>query len=503
MNVGLSGYGMSLSIKKSNYNVTSGGMLDLSEYGDNLDTSDPYILKSKQTTQKQHIYNGFNITRLIERFPDKKEDLSNLKQELISESQNTETLKASQLSKIPSKFLNALKDINSFSQLNFIFSNFPVYIKKLSKMKFNSKTKANSQLFEKFVEDNNIKEGIYYEGNPLDNLMSDKLHTKFIRHAQSAFLKSSYFNLFEGYNLDSKMWDKLAELSSIDPFQNKRLKINQNVVTWLNNLEKDRIYRNWPSKIVHLFQMNFFGGINPVALNAYNFVSIVNPNDPFLPKLLETLLYFIDQKIPLRIGLILNTNKTSKIEHLLASGFYFLETKSPKTAMNFLTKALNTHQLTIKTIKSVFQSFSKLSIENIDSGSDEVQDRIDDVKSELKDLGIGTESKYFLNGKQIVDFNVQKIQSLFKHVNEELIRFYQKYSESPTDDINELITLDENWVNRMNFDLMNSPPVLSNFSLFLQTDKLKFISNYIADNSILYSSHPNPSTLFHNSFQLF
>ncbi|KAL8940480.1 MAG: hypothetical protein Q9216_002809 [Gyalolechia sp. 2 TL-2023] len=79
----------------------------------------------------------------------------------------------------------------------------------------------------------------------------------------------------------------------------------ENVIVWLNDIEKDKRYQDWPSHTSALLQRTFPGQLPSIQRNVHNVVIPLDVTDPKDTQLLiESLQTFVKRKVPIRFGIV-------------------------------------------------------------------------------------------------------------------------------------------------------------------------------------------------------
>jgi UDP-glucose:glycoprotein glucosyltransferase len=117
-----------------------------------------------------------------------------------------------------------------------------------------------------------------------------------------------------------------------------------NVIIWLNDLEKDKRYADWPSSIRALFQRTYPGQLPSVRRDIHNVVIPIDFSDSTDVELaVETLQNFVKRKIPIRFGIVPKTHTVASKEQAkvvryltdgygLAASLHYLETHLKATS---------------------------------------------------------------------------------------------------------------------------------------------------------------------------
>ncbi|KAI2602668.1 UDP-glucose:glycoprotein glucosyltransferase [Hypoxylon sp. NC1633] len=108
------------------------------------------------------------------------------------------------------------------------------------------------------------------------------------------------------------------------------------VIIWLNNIEKDRRYADYPSSLMALMQRTYPGQIPPIRKDIFNLVvpiDFTKPED--LTLVIEQLQAFIKRLIPVRFGLVPVTAST-EAEERAKLVYYVLENHGLAGLMSYL-----------------------------------------------------------------------------------------------------------------------------------------------------------------------
>ncbi|KAF9891720.1 hypothetical protein FE257_003201 [Aspergillus nanangensis] len=108
------------------------------------------------------------------------------------------------------------------------------------------------------------------------------------------------------------------------------------VIIWLNNLEKDAKYQDWPSDVTAFLQRTYPGQLPPVRRDAHNIVVPVDlTNSEDMDLVVQTIQVFIQRKIPVRFGLVPTGFSSSSIAQLKVA-HYLQETFGLSSLIQYL-----------------------------------------------------------------------------------------------------------------------------------------------------------------------
>uniref|UniRef100_A0A452TRP9 UDP-glucose ceramide glucosyltransferase-like 1 n=1 Tax=Ursus maritimus TaxID=29073 RepID=A0A452TRP9_URSMA len=100
--------------------------------------------------------------------------------------------------------------------------------------------------------------------------------------------------------------------------------IRSPAISWINNLEVDSRYNSWPSSLQELLRPTFPGVIRQIRKNLHNMVFIIDPAHETTAELINTAEMFLSNHIPLRIGLIFVVNDSEDVDGMQDAGVAIL-----------------------------------------------------------------------------------------------------------------------------------------------------------------------------------
>ncbi|KAH0556426.1 hypothetical protein GP486_005655 [Trichoglossum hirsutum] len=109
-----------------------------------------------------------------------------------------------------------------------------------------------------------------------------------------------------------------------------------NVIVWMNNIEKDRRYKDWPSNLEALLQRVHPGSLPLARRDIHNLVVPLDFSDPGDVELVvETLQAFVRRQIPVRFGLVplLNSESSKKQAKIV---YHLLDTYGISAVLSYL-----------------------------------------------------------------------------------------------------------------------------------------------------------------------
>ncbi|XP_023247074.1 UDP-glucose:glycoprotein glucosyltransferase [Copidosoma floridanum] len=332
-NLRLSGYGVELQIKSTEYKASN----DL-EVNNNEN-------QSKENTKKEiNDASGINFSLLEKLSPVKRKDLNKLQKYVSENIHEVGSLKIWQfqelshqaaykiISSLPSEVINVLTEISQ---------NFPMQAKSLLKLKISDEMKKEIKLNQDvFLANLNIQPSdtvLFVNGIFFDVETIDVLELK---------IMESFYKI----GIDKEEIYKLLtlELSTDVDTLDYAIDIRDSAIIWLNDIENDSKYYRWSPYLTELLRPSFPGRIRNVRRNIYNLVLILDPTNKTslsLISLIESL-----YSTQLRIGLVFLTNFDMTISGATDASIainnafhYFMDNKTPDDAIKFLFSLHNNY----------------------------------------------------------------------------------------------------------------------------------------------------------------
>ncbi|RKF81055.1 UDP-glucose:glycoprotein glucosyltransferase [Golovinomyces cichoracearum] len=189
----------------------------------------------------------------------------------------------------------------------------------------------------------------------------------------------------------SKLWSTQT-LDGVNRYDWRDNDEGGHVIIWMNNLEKDKRYANWPYAITAMLQRGYPGQIPFVRRDAFNLVVPVDLSDPSdVSLIIGTLLSFVNRLIPIRIGLVPITNKPHAADQAKIV-YHLIDTYGLQASIAYLRESSESKKLNVPNL-SIFDRIirerkvkvgrSRLSIEEI-LKRDEAQNQIISAQSWLE-----------------------------------------------------------------------------------------------------------------------
>ncbi|KAL0895610.1 hypothetical protein ABMA27_011701 [Loxostege sticticalis] len=383
----LSGYGVELQLKSTEYKSQDDSNPKETEGGDAPTTSE-----EEDENDPQNQIDGFNFGRLKNLFPALRTPLERFRRHLSESSEELAPLKVWQMQALSMQAAAAVIDANdaggdeSLKVLASIAQNFPMQTKSLIHVNvprsFRDEVLYNQDIWAQSMglrpaEPLLLVSGAQYDAEEIDIM------------ALLAAVREDIgpMNTLHALGLSNKLINTLMslELGESYTWEEYGLDMRDTAITWLNDLESDERYRRWPASYMELLRPTYPGMLRNLRRNIYNYVIIVDPTSlssgPPL-KLGETLL---KHATPVRVGLVLAPgSEDPTLEAAVRSAFNFVaqERNSNKEAYYFLSQLLHPTQEETLNLEYVKKQLKKYASSSAD---------LDDIISEDSEYNFGSQ----------------------------------------------------------------------------------------------------------------
>ncbi|KAK7477135.1 hypothetical protein BaRGS_00031621 [Batillaria attramentaria] len=318
--VRLSGYGVELAIKSTEYKAKDDTKVEGGAEGENVDLE-----------EEGEDLQGFVFSKLRELHPELSKDLTEFRGHLLDSATELAPLKVWQMQE-------ALQHLVDISQ------NFPGVVRTLIKTPVSQELKKeirkNQEIFERKTGLAAGDSAMFLNGRTVDMDIYDMFTLLDIMNEEAKLVEGLHSLGFKG--------DKLQSLLQLDLSGGEdasyALDIRHSAMQYVNDLEKDSKYRGWPSSVQDMLRPTFPGMLRHVAKNIFHLVFVVNPADDASRELLKVAEAFYVHNAPLRVGLVLAVNSDRAVTGNDDAGVAFARTfdfiksdQSPAKALSFIT----------------------------------------------------------------------------------------------------------------------------------------------------------------------
>ncbi|XP_030641719.1 UDP-glucose:glycoprotein glucosyltransferase 2-like [Chanos chanos] len=309
----LSGYGVELAIKSTEYTAV-----------DDTEVKDSNSTVAGEDDEDEDVQ-GFFFGTLKKSHPELQQQLAELKKHLLESTNDMAPLKVWELQDLSFQAAARIMSVPKFDSLKLLrdlSQNFPSKARSLTKV-------AVNQEMRKEIEENQKRLSDSMGLHPGDaNLFINGLHIDLDVHDP--------FSILEVIRSEAKVLEGLHNLGVTGDSQAKMLRlpvhpvddsyaldIRHSAIVWVNDIERDSMYQNWPSGLQELLRATFPGVIRQIRRNLFNLVLFVDPTSEEAIELVKLAELFYKHKVPLRIGFVFVVNTDEKVDGFLDAGVAF------------------------------------------------------------------------------------------------------------------------------------------------------------------------------------
>ncbi|XP_064615079.1 UDP-glucose:glycoprotein glucosyltransferase 1-like [Liolophura sinensis] len=332
--VRLSGYGVELAIKSTEYKAK-----------DDTKVKDEKDKDKDEADEGEDEIQGFIFSTLKEKYPDKKKELRELKMHLSDTATELSPLKVWQLQDLSLQAAQRVVSADASDALNHltqISQNFPQLARSLVRQSVKSELREeihkNQMDFDTYHNLGAGESAMFLNGLPVDLEIYDIFTLLGVMRSEAKVMEGLFSLGLRG--------DRLNQMLKLDlkTEESYALDTRHSAVQNINDLEKDKKYKTWPSSTRDILQPTFPGMLRHIAKNFFNLVFIVDPMDKNSRELLKMAEAFYVHSAPMRIGIIFvvdfskDTNGFMDAGVALTRAFDFIKTdEKPSRALSFIT----------------------------------------------------------------------------------------------------------------------------------------------------------------------
>ncbi|XP_028929420.1 UDP-glucose:glycoprotein glucosyltransferase 2 isoform X3 [Ornithorhynchus anatinus] len=353
----LSGYGVELAIKSTEYKVMDDSQVKA--------TNETDLEEDNEENEVQ----GFLFGKLNKIHPDLKDNLKELRKHLIESTKEMVPLKVWELQDISFQAASQIMSTRVYDALKLmkdISQNFPIKARSLTRIAVNQDMRKEIEENQKnFPEVLGIQPGdarLFINGLHIDLDLHDPFSILEILKSDGKVMHGLH-----DLGLNEEDLSRLLRLNTHPTDVSYALDIRHPSIIWINDIEKDDMYKLWPTSCRELLKPIFPGSIHQIRRNFYNLVLFVDPVQEMAADFVKVAELFYHHKIPLRIGFVFILNTDEKVDGKDDAGValwrtfnYFAEeddiTRAFISIVNMYHKVKKGETLTVDNVKSVLQN---------------------------------------------------------------------------------------------------------------------------------------------------
>ncbi|XP_035301399.1 UDP-glucose:glycoprotein glucosyltransferase 2 isoform X1 [Cricetulus griseus] len=352
----LSGYGVELAIKDTEYKALDDIQIKT--------TTDATTEKETEADEVQ----GFLFGKLKEIYSDLKDNLTIFQKYLIESSKEMTPLKVWELQDLSFQAASQIVSTPVYDAIKLmkdISQNFPIKARSLTRIAVNELMRKEIQENQKDLRDRfDIKPGdarLFINGLLVDMDVYDP------------------FSILDMLKSEGKLMSGLKNLGFNDEDMSKFLKLNLPVwsydyvldirhpsIVWVNDLENDGAYVNWPKSCWEFLKPVLHGTVPSIRRNFHNLVLFIDPAQEYTLDFISLAEFFYYNEIPLRIGFVFILSVDNEVDGAADAGaalwraFNYIEESYDVSeafiSMIHMYQKVKGGVLTVDNVKSVLQN---------------------------------------------------------------------------------------------------------------------------------------------------
>uniref|UniRef100_A0A8C6LY12 UDP-glucose ceramide glucosyltransferase-like 1 n=1 Tax=Nothobranchius furzeri TaxID=105023 RepID=A0A8C6LY12_NOTFU len=317
-NMLLSGYGVELAIKSTEYKA-----VDDTKVKGQLGIYRATVISAEDDDNDE--VQGFFFGSLKKSHPELQEQLGELRKHLLESTNAMAPLKVWEMQDLSFQAAARIMSVPKFDALKVLrdlSQNFPSKARSLTRVAVKKEMRKEIEKNQKYLSETI---GVH----PGDGeLFINGLHIDLDTHNTFSVLDiiRTEARILEGlHNLGIKgeHQGKLLRLPMSTVGDSFALDIRQPAIMWMNDIENDPMYRNWPASVQELLRATFPGVIRQIRRNFFNLVLFLDPLQEESVELVKLAELFYKHKIPLRIGFVFVVNTKEEIDGFSDAGVGF------------------------------------------------------------------------------------------------------------------------------------------------------------------------------------
>ncbi|KAK0404333.1 hypothetical protein QR680_017401 [Steinernema hermaphroditum] len=335
----LSGYGVELAIKNTEYKAVD----------DSAIKKDDKFESDEDLSELDDVA-GLNFNILKKRNSHLRGALKKLWLEL-SEKEELSPLKQWEVQDLGYQAAQSVLDADpedAIAHLVDLSQNFPTYARALSQVSVKPALRKEIELNQENafapMKLDSGDSALYVNGIPVDLDAMDIFQILSLLKKEEALASA-----FHKMNIGREYLGLLLGDGSSDDQASHAVDFREGFPEYLNDLDKDKMYRGWGNSVKMMLQPYYPGMIRPIARNFFTLIFAIDPSHPESRSLIKTAYSFYSHQVAMRIGFIFVTtddreaaNGMNDASVALLNFYNFVKTeRSTVKAVYYLSKLLD------------------------------------------------------------------------------------------------------------------------------------------------------------------
>ncbi|KAJ4438070.1 hypothetical protein ANN_14009 [Periplaneta americana] len=264
-------------------------------------------------------------------YPDKKGDLDKLRLHLLESSNEMAPLKVWQVQELSlqaaERIMSSPKE-EALKVLTNIAQNFPLQARSLVrtvvKDELKQEIKRNQEMFSSSLNLQPTDTALFVNGMFFDLDVVDVISLLEVVRQELRVMEGLHKIGISDSHMSSLLALDFSSGSGSSSSPEYAIDIRDSAVMWVNDIEHDKQYRRWSDSLMELLRPTFPGMLRSVRRNLYNLVILANPAKKEARPLLKLAESFYVHTAPLRIGLVFAVNSDQSVSGKMDAGVAML-----------------------------------------------------------------------------------------------------------------------------------------------------------------------------------
>lgn len=311
-NVRLSGYGVELQIKSTEYKAQD----------DTKITEEGSKSKQDEEVEQEAEIEGFIFSKLESLNPELETELSQLKSHFLESRHELAPMKVWQLQHLSmqtAQRIMSAPEEEQLQQLAHLAQNFPVLARSLVRTKVDDKMKReilkNQAILSSQFDINPSDAALFVNGMQFDLDYVD-MYT-LLDHIRT---EQRVMEGLHKLGVDSKALNTLLSLDMSESKQEYGIDIKDTSILWINDIENDKAYRKWSTSTSELLRPTYPGMLRSIRKNFHNLVIIADPTKSTTGDIIRLVEGFVTHNAPVRIGFVMEVSSDQMLRGLDDAG---------------------------------------------------------------------------------------------------------------------------------------------------------------------------------------
>jgi UDP-glucose:glycoprotein glucosyltransferase len=340
----LSGYGVQLAVKNSEYKAVDDTKVE----------GEGEVEEGEEEVELD--IQGFSFPTLQSLHKDLSEKLEEFRQHLQHSSREIPDLKAWQVQDLgfqaAQRVASSPPDM-ALSVLRDLVQNLPTMTRTLSRVAVKKDLRSEVISNQRSLQKYGMEPGdsvVLFNGIVLQTESTDTFSVLEVLLAESHLIGG-----LTGLGLSVSDAHSVVQIPVHSQAQSFAVDMRSQSVVFINDLESDKHYAGWSKSLKQFMQPTFPGSLRQVARNVFNLVFCLDPASMEGIELLEYMALFLENQVPVRLGVLLVSGEDNEVGVAISRGFYYIvENHSGREALNWLLEVQS--NLTVEAVKFLMET---------------------------------------------------------------------------------------------------------------------------------------------------